>query len=376
MKKGYKRLLFLELFLISILLVNNFVSGILSGYIKVVFLLISLVVFRLFFDFEKDRHRYWQSICLEVLIFLLAYFIIYYLSGLIFTFYKPPVDYYSWSMFIKYILPLILSIVLTEVLRYFMVCKAVGSKLMMVITCILFILIDLTNVFDIETFKTPYTIFMFMAISLLPAISKNILCTYMSLKVGFKPVLIYVSVMGLYMYLIPIIPNPNQYIYALLQLIAPFILLYRVYVFFSVDRDEDVLKRSNKHKIITLIPSALLMVVLAYFTCGYFHYHAVVIGSGSMTPKINKGDVVIIEKITDNYDDLKIGDVIAVKNEGIIIVHRLVKKIIVENEVYFYTKGDANNGMDDYKVSKDMIYGVVNKRIPYIGIPTVWLKNL
>ena len=279
-------------------------------------------------------------------------------------------------MFIKILLPLILTIILTEVLRYFVVCKAADSKITMVMCCILFILIDLINVFDIQTFQTPYSIFIFVAISLLPAISKNILCTYMSLKVGMKPVLIYVLVMGLYVYLLPIIPNPNQYIYALLQLVVPFILLYRVYAFFRIDRDEDLLKRGSRHKLITLIPSAALIIILAYFSSGYFHYHAVVIGSGSMEPKISKGDVVIVEKMTNNYNDLKVGQVIAVKRDGIIIVHRLVKKIVVDNEIYYYTKGDANNSMDDYKISKEMVYGVVDKKIPYIGMPTVWLKNL
>ena len=95
-----------------------------------------------------------------------------------------------------------------------------------------------------------------------------------------------------------------------------------------------------------------------------------------MEPNISKGDVVVVEKMNNNYSELKEGDIIAVKNEGIIIVHRLVKIIQVSNEYYFYTKGDANENMDSYKITEDMVYGIVNKKIPYIGAPTVWLKNI
>ena len=94
-----------------------------------------------------------------------------------------------------------------------------------------------------------------------------------------------------------------------------------------------------------------------------------------METSICKGDVVIIKKIND-VEKLKINDVIAYRYNKIIIVHRLVKKIIVNNEPIFYTKGDANNDIDNYKITKDMIIGVVNIKVPYIGYPTVWLNEI
>ena len=375
MKKSYKRLLVFELIILIILILNNFVSGILSGYYKTLFIFLILIIFRFFFDYEKDRHRYSKTICIEVIIYLLAYFIIYYLSGIIFSFYEP-INYLNTEGFINVIIPLILTIIITEVLRYVMLCKADGSKILFTITCILFIQIDLIGVYNITTFKDPNSIFMFLALSLLPSISKNILCCYISHKAGYKPVLIYSLVIGLYPYLLPIIPNPNEYLYALIGLIAPLILIYRIYIFYKIERDEDVIARGEKHKLLTLVPSSIIIIVLAYFTSGYFHYHAIVIGSGSMEPTIHKGDVVVIERMNNNYASLKEGDIIAVKNEGILIVHRLVKIIHIDNEYYFYTKGDANKDIDGYKITKNMVYGIVNKKIPYIGAPTVWLKNI
>ena len=46
-----------------------------------------------------------------------------------------------------------------------------------------------------------------------------------------------------------------------------------------------------------------------------------------------------------------------------------------KNEYFIYTKGDANRNPDNYKITKDMILGVVNCKIPYIGKPTVLLNE-
>ena len=114
---------------------------------------------------------------------------------------------------------------------------------------------------------------------------------------------------------------------------------------------------------------------IIYITSGYFKYYAIAIGSGSMFPNIKKGDAVIIEKVR-NIDDIAENEIIAYRYNNIIVVHRLNKKIYTGSEYYFYTKGDANNALDNYKITKDMIIGIVRVKIPYIGYPTVWLNEL
>ena len=94
-----------------------------------------------------------------------------------------------------------------------------------------------------------------------------------------------------------------------------------------------------------------------------------------MKPNINKGDVVIIKKL-DNYESLKIGDVLAFKHDNIIIVHRIVNIIEEDGKYYFYTKGDNNNSEDNFAIYEDLIVGVVNIRLPFIGYPTVWFNEL
>ena len=115
--------------------------------------------------------------------------------------------------------------------------------------------------------------------------------------------------------------------------------------------------------------------VLVYFISGYFYLWAISIASGSMEPNIHKGDIVIIEK-TKYYNKIKTGDVLAYNYNNKIIVHRVYDLQEIEGRYYFVTKGDANNNIDNLIIEEDMIVGVVNFRIPYAGMPTIWVNEL
>ena len=375
MKRGSTKLLIFELLIIIMLLLNNFVSSILRGYIEVLFLVVLLVIFYFIYGFTKDRHYLWKNVCLDLVLCLLIFFILYYLLGVLVSFTKIN-NYYNISGFTKVVFPIILIIVLKEILRYMILSKTFDSKLLWVMTCILFINLDLVGKYDIATFSTKYDTFIFIATVFLPIISKNILCTYISNKVGYKPTILYLLVVGLYGYLIPIIPNPNQYIYAIIWLLMPLVILYRMTKYINKEKHDIKIERSrSKHKFISLLLPTLLLIPVVYLVSGYFHYQAIVIASGSMETSISKGDVVVIEKISD-VEKIELNQVIAYNYNKIVVVHRLVKKINVNGESIFYTKGDANNDIDSYKITKDMIIGVVNFKIPYIGYPTIWLNEL
>ena len=374
MKKGQKKLLIFQIVLIVLFLLSNFVPSILGEYYKVLILLILLSLFKIFFGFEKDNHRDSKNVIIEILIYLFIYFILYYLFGIIISFART-IDYLYLSGIVKVILPNIIAIILEEILRYMMLRKSEGSKLLLVMTCVLFVFFDLIKMINFETFTSSYTIFIFIALILLPTISRNIFASFVSYKTGYKPVLLYMIVMRSYKYFVPIVPNPNEYIYSVIELIVPMLLLYKIYKYFKREQDEQIRREYNKKRIGALIFPSLLVVFLVYITSGYFYYHAIVVASGSMTPEILKGDIVVIEKIKDKKD-IDLGTVIAYRYDQRIIVHRLVKKIKASDGTYYYTKGDANNEIDNYKITEDMVIGIVNLRVPYIGYPTVWLNEL
>ena len=131
----------------------------------------------------------------------------------------------------------------------------------------------------------------------------------------------------------------------------------------------------HRKRFFPLLIPLFIVIILVYFSSGYFRYWAIAVATGSMRPVINKGDVVIIKKI-DNYDTLKKGDVIAFHYNNVMIVHRIINIVEDRNDMYFYTKGDANEEDDNFAIKKNMIVGVVNNRIPFVGMPTVWLNEL
>ena len=376
MKKGYKKLFIFELILIILLVLNNFFPNILGVYFIPVFLVITLILFSIFFGFEKDRHRYTKDIIIEILITLLIAFIAFYLLGIIIGFTKVK-NYYTITNFFKFIFPLVLTIILKEFLRYNVMNKSEGCKLLYVVDTIFFVLIDIIVPLRYLTVKSKYNVFIFLALTLLPAISNDIACGYITRKVGYKPVIVYLLIFELYRYTIPIIPNPNEYILSIFNLLLPLIVAYRVYLFFKKDIDKELMVKKEKSNIGLVICLLLFTFGIVYFTSGYFHFHAIAVATGSMSPQIHKGDVVVIEKLNNNFDKLKVGDVIAFKYNGVTIVHRLVDIVQYDkNTKYFYTKGDANTDMDNWIIKENMIEGIVNYKIPYVGLPTVWLNEL
>lgn len=375
MKKSYKRLIIFQFIMFFLLILNSFISNILSEYNIVLFLVILLITFKFVLGFEKDNHRYTKDVIYDIVIFSIIFLIAYYVLGIFIGFAKSD-NYYSWIGLKSFILPVVFSIILKEFLRYMMLKKSEKSKLLVITTCILFILLDVTNAIYYNSFDTSYNTFIFFALTLFPAISSNIMCTYLSLKSGYRPTIIYLLIIGLYPYLLPIVPNPSEYISSIVQLVVPIVLFYRLYQFFKKTNDEYVSREYNKKDWLLPIIPLIVIVVSVYFTSGYFHYQAVAIATGSMHPNIKKGDVAIIEKIDDGYDKLKEGQVIAFKYNGVVIIHRIIRIVKQNNSYYFYTKGDANNGEDGYPVTVDMIVGKVSTKIPFIGLPTVWLKEL
>ena len=375
MKKGYKRLITFESITCLIFLLNSFVPNILSRYTFILLLILGLISFKKLFGIEKDKHRYIKDIILDTVIFLIIFLIVYYLFGIIIGFSKTG-NYYTIKGLTTFIIPIIVTVITKEVLRYAMLCKAEGNISALIGTTLLFIIIDTSSVIYIGKFTSNYEIFLFLALTVLPSLSTNISFTYITKKVGYKPVILYSLVTRLYYYLLPIVPNANEYITSVVEFTLPIIYCYRVYTFFKKAHDEELERTYKKKHITTLIPSIIIVGILVYLTSGYFHYWAIAVASGSMSPTIKKGDVVIIEKLNGKFDNLKIDDTIAFRYENIVVVHRLIKIVNEDGKYYFYTKGDANIKEDNFAITEDMMIGTVNHKIPYIGKPTVWLNEL
>jgi signal peptidase len=233
---------------------------------------------------------------------------------------------------------------------------------------------DLTNNYYFTAFKSQYDILKFIALIVLPAISKGISYSYVSKKMGYKPVIAFDLVFTLYKYILPFIPNPSEYVVAIIYLIIPVLFAFRIIKFFEEREKQTLPSDYKKIKLKGLLLPFVMLIVMVYFYSGYFRYYAIAIASGSMQKQINKGDIVIVDK-KYSFNALEEGQVIAYRKNGVIIVHRIVKKLKLGDSYVYYTKGDANDNVDDFVIEEDMVVGKVNHKIPYIGYPTVWFNN-
>ena len=80
MKKGYKKLLIFQLIMFFILIVNSFFHNILGNYSTIIFLILTIIIFKKIYGIERDKHRFTQDIIFDIIRFLLAFFLIYYLG--------------------------------------------------------------------------------------------------------------------------------------------------------------------------------------------------------------------------------------------------------------------------------------------------------
>ncbi len=106
------------------------------------------------------------------------------------------------------------------------------------------------------------------------------------------------------------------------------------------------------------------------------------VASGSMSPFLNVGDIVILTG--GSPLDIKVGDVVALNvaprfqqqyNYPSVVTHRVVEVVKVGSDIYFQTKGDATE-KDPFTVPASDVTGLYAWRIPYVGIPFLFMRTV
>ena len=132
-------------------------------------------------------------------------------------------------------------------------------------------------------------------------------------------------------------------------------------------------REKRKEMIICIILCILVSLLIMVVSCR-FRYGTLVIGTGSMTGTINKGDIIIYERY--EKEELEIGEIIVFKTENVFVIHRIIDKKSVGEEIRYYTKGDANQQEDKGFRTQKNIVGIVKGKIPYIGKITLLLNDI
>jgi signal peptidase len=138
---------------------------------------------------------------------------------------------------------------------------------------------------------------------------------------------------------------------------------------------------------IKVIISVILIVLgigVAYIALPIFGNQALIVRSGSMLPTIDVGSIVVIRPLeslispisaTPKYEK---GDIIAFrseKNSNTIITHRIISYEIFNGTVFYKTKGDANEEIDNWQVDEKNIFGKSSLTIPEAGKILAFAKS-
>ena len=377
MKKGFNKILILEIILLIFLLFNSFVFKIANMYVISGIMLPFLILMTVLNGFEKDNYRYKKDVLLNIIIFLLMYYFITYFLGLFSGFVKSSYSL-SFINIIKNTFPVIALILISELMRYVLFNKTKRNLPCLIIGCLLFVMVDINTMVHIYDVKTALGITKMICLVVFPSITKNIFLTYLTMKVGYKNGIIYRLITELSTYLLPIFPDFGEYINVLLKTVLPIAIMARLnnmFNYYSVRKIKDSRYNSRKLILYSVITFALLTIVL--LTSGLFTYQALTIGSGSMSPAIEKGDVIILKGMkNEEARKIKKGDVLVYNHDNKIIVHRVIKKSNNGKTISFKTKGDYNNTKDSWTVKQEDVIGIVKFRIRWVGMPTVALNEL
>ena len=372
MKTSTKKILLLEIIMIFFLTLNFFISNVFTSYVYVVFLGIILAISYFLLGFEKKDNIYRKTLFKNVLIVLLTYFLVTYLLGLKIGFVKTIYNGLSNTNITKNIIPFILIVILSELIRFIFIDKSNKNKYLVTLSCIVFILFNISFNYKLYNLNEANDLFQFVGIIIIGNIASNIYLTIQTMNTGYVNNIKYRLIMDGYVYLVPFVPNLGPYVKAVLSVLVPVLCALSIYI-----KRPHISKASKaKKRVVIPIVVIFIFILVVMSNSGFFKYQNMTIGSNSMKPYMAKGDVIILEKLDKKeINDLKKGDILIFRFNNKVIAHRIYKVYDDNTAIRFRTKGDANDSYDDSIISSKQVIGVLRYRIKYIGIPSVWVEE-
>ena len=373
MKKNLKLIYIVELALFFLILLLCSTLNVMANnyryYLAITFLFLLIIPSYFIFGLPKDNNYNKNSGVRIVILFTMFFGIISYLLGIIIGFNKG--FNISTNTIFYGIIPIILLTITIELLRFIVLNKAFYDKISIlfftIFTSLIYIVLNFTGV------NSSYDLFILFSTIIIPFLAIEILCSYLSVNIGFLPCIVFKLIIFLYPYIIPIVPNYGDYLKSVIDILLCFT------IFITINKgllEFDKIKfkvNSFKYRVIT-IPIFMLLIVLVLLTSGIFKYQLIAIATNSMKPTFYRGDAIMIKKC--DIKDIKMGDILVFVSEGRIITHRVIKIYKEDDNIKFITKGDNNNVKDDIISDESNYIGKGIYGIKYIGYPTVLLNEM
>ncbi len=316
----------------------------------------------------KARHR--KTFCWAALMCGAAWLTVFLIAGLLKGFGRSPYDHSAAGISVNFLcLALMLSGM--EVYRFKISKLFFGRKpfLAVFLTGLMFTFFS----FPLSRlgFASLPEGFQFAGGIFLPAFAENILASYLVYLAGPLPSLIFRAVLLAFQRFSPVLPDLNWLLHGFISI---FVLASSLSLLEQLYRSEVARDRSReKESYLGWIAASIVSVVLIWFAVGVFDIFPTVVVTGSMSPYIKAGDIVIVQKTSPA--EITVDDVIQFREENMKVIHRVVSLHEENSSFLFVTKGDANEREDAAPVAGDQIMGKVVKVIPKIGRITMRLRG-
>ncbi len=311
-----------------------------------------------------------KRILFIMVVFALFYVAAFYVLGLYTGFFNANIKF-SGKTILTYILPISVTIISMEYIRSkLLIDNSIHSKILLVI---IGTIVDVSLYLSTYNFANLESFLALIGFITFASIANNMLYTYISEKYGKDPVIAYKLITMLYSYLFPVIPDVYIYFRTFLRMIYPLLVYSYLEKYYNLDYYKERPKELRREIASLLVGTIFVVFVIGLVSCR-FTYGVLVIGSDSMAGSIEKGDVVLFKN--DNKMRIEEGDVIVFHRDSIRVVHRVTAVKNINDEFRYYTKGDANAVPDSKYVTEETLAGKVLIRIPYIGWPSLWLRDM
>ncbi len=292
------------------------------------------------------------------------------LSGLFFGFARP-LHRFSFNTLWLYILPIAATVTASEILRSVMLAQ--NSKHSDILSYVICILSEVLLSSTLVNIDSVYIFVDVIAQTFLPAVIANLLYTYLSRRYGMMPNIGYRLFIGLFPYIIPITSNMPSSLYATIKLFVPILIYFFIDAMYEKKKRNALAKKHIAGYALSIVGMVMAILYVMLISC-QFRYGLLVIATPSMTGELNQGDAIIYEE----YDDrrIEVGQILVFEKNDSTIVHRVVEIENINGQTRYITKGDANENNDMGYITKSNITGIVEAKLPIVGQPTLWLRDI
>lgn len=373
MKTSHKKVLLILLIIALVSAANFFFPVIFNNnkHLILIGFVLGILYFLLGINLKRNAND--KKVLRNILIYVLIYYLFIYLLGLITGFVRTIYNY-NLTNLIYNIIPSILTIIGVELIRGELIHKSNKSKLINILSCITFVLFEISLSFNGYNLTYKDSIYQFIGLTVIVSISRNILMTIIHSKTDYIPAIVYRLLMETAMFILLIQPDLGPYLNSVGLILLPGLIGIMILNMNKTIKDSPEKTKKNNRFYLALVCILLILVLL---NSGLIKYQTLVIGSNSMKNFMEKGDVVLIEHLEkDERYNVKVGEILVYKYDGKIICHRVTKRLERSEQIYYKTKGDNNEKEDAIIISRDQVIGKILLRVKYIGLPSVWLSEL